>query len=484
MISSEDFSHIFSAKQDEDVDSKLKATIIAIKRDFKYKINYVPLVFKPRTMFTKGFFYIQNSKMIEVKSYGWEKYLTEKYSGEQLTLLDAKDIKTTYLGKVYEFDFKGCWNDNFNGLYDGITFGTFKRNFYLNELKGYDRSFMKDRLLLNVDSKNDNDFKTINGIANAKLNILRTILDDLKMSNKQKTINEIADMYIEKDQYANKTLIKGVMDPLIHLLIDFTTTNYSNVDKFCDFNSKTGRYHIKSANYIRKINQIQKAIDNFFSGFENQKNRIAIVDNSNNVSRTNPIVVAVQIMELFDLVSYTFTAGEKPEYFVRVNSASEVEKIVNNPAYHSATLRGITQMHCDSINYMTYFFKDLKTNKERWDFIEDYFLSRVEGKHIIPKISKTNIKSIDKSLENNPILEEKVNYNVIDIYTLSNDEDNESFKYYIHDKEIEKLEELGFSKLSPDCSVAKAMEGKKMGDVFNVNSFEYLIDKIDKFDLE
>ena len=484
MISSEDFSHIFSAKQDEDVDSKLKATIIAIKRDFKYKINYVPLVFKPRTMFTKGFFYIPNSKMIEVKSYGWEKYLTEKYSGEQLTLLDAKDIKTTYLGKVYEFDFKGCWNDNFNGLYDGITFGTFKRNFYLNELKGYDRSFMKDRLLLNVDSKNENDFKTINGIANAKLNILRTILDDLKMSNKQKTINEIADMYIEKDQYANRTLIKGVMDPLIHLLIDFTTTNYSNVDKFCDFNSKTGRYHIKSANYIRKINQLQKAIDNFFSGFENQKKRIAIVDNSNNVSRTNPIVVAVQIMELFDLVSYTFTAGEKPEYFVRVNSASEVEKIVNNPAYRSATLRGITQMHCDSINYMTYFFKDLKTNKERWDFIEDYFLSRVEGKYIIPKISKTNVKSIDKSLENNPILEEKVNYNVIDIYTLCNDEDNESFKYYIHDKEIWKLEELGFSKLSPDCSVAKAMEGKKMGDVFNVNSFEYLIDKIEKFDLE
>ena len=484
MISSEDFSHIFSAKQDEDIDSKLKATIIAIKRDFKYKTNYVPLIFKPRTMFTKGFFYIADAKMIEMKSYGWDKYLTEKYSGEQLTLLTTDDVKTYYKGKVYEFDFKNCWNDNFNGLYDGMTFGTFKRNFYLNELKGYDRSFMMDRLLLNVDSKNDNNFKTINGIANAKLNILRSVLDDLKMSNKQKTIEEIADMYIEKDQYANKTLIKGVMDPLLHLLIDFTTTNYSNSDKFCDFNSKTGRYHVKSSNYIRKISQLQKAIDNFFTGFENLKNRIAIVDNSNNVSRTNPIVVAVQIMELFDLVSYTFTAGEKPEYFVRVNSASEMERIVNNPGYHSSTLRGITQMHYDSINYMTYFFKDLKTNEQRWDFIEDYFLGRVEGKYDVPKISKTTVKSIDKSVEDNPFIIEEVNYNIINIYNLYNDEDNESFRYYIHDKEIEKLEELGFSKLSPGCPVAKAMEGKKMGDVFKINDYEYLIDKIDKFDLE
>ena len=484
MISPEDFSHIFSAEKDEDIDSKLKATIIAIKRDFKYKTNYVPLIFKPRTMFTKGFFYIPDAKMIEVKAYGWEKYLTEKYSGEQLTLLDAKDIKTSYLGKVYEFDFKKCWSENFNGLYDGITFGTFKRNFYLNELKGYDRSFMKDRLLLSVDSKNDNDFKTINRIANTKLNILKSILDDLKMSNKQKTIEEIANMYIDRDQYVNKTLMKGVMDPLLNLLIDFTTTNNSNVDKFCDFNSRTGRYHIKSSNYIRKINQLQKAIDNFFTGFENLKKRIAIVDNSSNVSRTNPIVVAVQIMELFDLVSYTFTAGEKPEYFVRVNSASELERIVNNPSYHSATLRGITQMHYDSINYMTYFFKNLKTNEQRWNFIEDYFLGRVEEKYNVPRISKTNVKSIDNSIDDNPIINEVPNYNIINIYTLYNDVDNESFKYYISDKEIEKLEELGFSKLSPDCPVAKEMYGKSMGDVFNINDYEYLIDKIDKFDLE
>lgn len=484
MISSEDFAHIFSAKQDEEIDSKLKATIIAIKRDFKYKTNYVPLIFKPRTMFTKGFFFIPDSKMIEAKAYGWEKYLTEKYSSDQLTLLNANDIKTSYLGKVYEFDFKKCWSENFNGMYDGITFGTFKRNFYLNELKGYDRSFMKDRLLLNVDSKNGNDFKIINGIANEKLNILRTVFDELKMSNKQKTIDEISEMYITKDKYANKVLIKGVMSPLLHLLIDFTTTNYSSVDKFCDFNSKTGRYYIKSSNYIRKINTLQKAIDNFFTGFENQKNRITIVDNGNNVSRTNPIIVAVQIMELFDLVSYTFTAGEKPEYFVRVNSASEIEKIVNNSSYHSQTLRGITQMHYDSINYMTYFFKDLKTKEERWNFIEDYFLGRVESKYDVPRISKTNVKVIDQSIVDNPVINENQNHNVINIYTLYNDEDNESFKYYINDKEIDKLEELGFSKLSPNCPVAKAMEGKKTGDVFNINSYEYLVDKIDQFDLD
>lgn len=485
MISSEDFAHVFNAKTDDDVDNNLKATIIAIKRDFKYKMNFVPLIFKPRTMFTKGFFYIPDSKMILIRSYGWEKYLEEKYDGNALTLL-SNGINTKYLGKVYEFDFKNCWLDNYNGTYDGITFGNFKRLFYENNLPGIDRTCMYDKLLLEVETKHNNNFEITCNIILKKLDILKSVFDDMKMSGKQKKIPEIADMFIEKDTMANKTLIHNIMNPLVNMMIDFTTTNYSNIDKFCNYNTKTDRYQIVTSNYVRKINQLKQEIQNFIINNENNNKRIAIVDDgSNNVARSNPLIVVIQIMELFDLVTYTFTAGNKPEYFVRINSESAMQKIVNTPGYHSDTLRNITEMHYDSIKYMTHFFKDLTNDKERWQFIEDYFLGIVDKKYDVQSIDKIDIKSVDESIVDNPINKQLNQYgNSIKIYSLYNDEDNESIKYYISSTEIKSLEDENITRLQPGCLVAEELGCHKQGDIFKINGeYEYLIDKIDNYDL-
>ena len=129
LVSTDEFAHVFQATNDDEIQNKLKATIIAIKRDFKSMSNYVPLIFKPRSMFTKGLFFISDSKMPTIKKYGWEKYMELKYDRKQLEEMDVSDMKTTYLGDLYVFDFKQCWLENYNGKYDGLTFGNFKRKF-------------------------------------------------------------------------------------------------------------------------------------------------------------------------------------------------------------------------------------------------------------------------------------------------------------------------------------------------------------------
>ena len=35
----------------------------------------------------------------------------------------------------------------------------------------------------------------------------------------------------------------------------------------------------------------------------------------------------------------------------------------------------VNQRHNDSVNMMTHFFKDLKTDVERWNYIEKYFVA-------------------------------------------------------------------------------------------------------------
>ena len=81
---------------------------------------------------------------------------------------------------------------------------------------------------------------------------------------------------------------------------------------------------------------------------------------------------------------------------------------------------------------MTYFFKDLENDEDRWQFIEDYFLGVAEEKYKAKTVGKIGIKSIDDSVKGIPTPPPpKSNEESIKIYTLYNDEDNESIKYYI-----------------------------------------------------
>ena len=485
LMSTEDFAHIFSTESDDSIDnieSSLKATIIAIKRDFKSMSNYVPLIFKPRSMYTKGLFYIPNSKLSKIKEYGWDKFLEVKYDAENLKKISYDQMTTMYLGNVYEFDFKKCWESQYNGKYDGITFGNFKRKFFENDLKDKDRSFMYDRMLLSLEAKHGNKLNTSVNIFNIKMNYLKNTFSKMKMSGRHFTIDEITQIYIENDKQISKNLAKNIMEPLINLIISYS--GVKNIrEKFCDYNSKTGKYHVKSSYYDRKIIEIQEAIRNYIVNFENEEKRVSIVNSKSDTMRSDPLVIAVQIMELFDLTSYTFEAGNRPEFFIRVNSEDIIKRVISNPNYHSETLKNISNLHFTSVNYMKYFFENLKSDKERWQFIEDYFLGNVENneKYEIPKIMKTNVKKVDEEITkyNNKETEIENKKDVIKIYKVYTSYNDETMYLYIDEIENAELNEKGCMKISPECEIAKKLKDTKPEDVFLINEYEYMVEKIE-----
>lgn len=488
LVSTEDFAHIFSAEKEDEIENKLKATIIAIKKDFKGMSNFVPLIFKPRGMFTKGLFYIPDAKLSTVLSYGWGKYLKKEYSGEQLNKQVSSTKKILYMGDVYSFNFKKCWEENYNGKYDGITFGQFKRNFYNGELQGIDRSCFLDRMVLTLESKYGNNFdwvltKTINS-----LNLLKISFDNLKMANKWYTSSEIADCLYEKGIELNKTKLRNVIEPLINLLISFETNVSFGKRKFCQYNSKTDRYHIDSPYYDRVINNIKEAINSYLNEHKGEKIRVSLVDTSkNNKMRNDPLLVGVQIMELLDFATYTFEAGSKPEFFIRINSEKTILDVINNNNYQSRTLASIQALHYNSVRYMKYFFEKLNNDKDRWQFIEDYFLGRIEENYDIGYYdTKSGLKSIDKTADKNRKLLEETKQNLnkrIKVYYVYHQEDNLNENYYISKDKIENLENKKFHRLSPDCEVARQLLSKTTGDVFEINGYQYLIEKIEVYDV-
>ena len=487
LVSADEFSHVFQATNDNEIESKLKATIIAIKRDFKSMSNYVPLVFKPRSMFTKGLFFISDSKKPMIKQYGWEKYLELKYDRKQLEKMDVSNIKTKYMGDLYIFDFKQCWLDNYNGKYDGLTFGNFKRKFYLGELPGIDRTCFNDRTLLKLSSKLNN-FYDVKIEALHWLNVIKSVLDDMKISNKHYNTNDITELIIQKGISSSRTKINNLIEPLVSLLISYDYNYTSGRYKFCDYNSKTNRYHVVSSYYDRTINHIKSSIENIFNSCENSNETILIINTNkedNKIMRSDPILVAAQILELLDLASYTFERGNSLEFFVRVNSEETIQKVLNNHSYKSRTLTTIQKLHYDSVRYMTYFFTQLRTDDERWQFIEDYFLGQVENKYNIED-AIFNIKKMDSQIEKMQNQDDSYKEKIIDevkLYELFSEDEDETLKFYIYDTEIKEIENMGYKRISPVAPVGQSLSIGKQGDDFSINGFNYLIMKIDNYEL-
>ena len=131
---------------------------------------------------------------------------------------------------------------------------------------------------------------------------------------------------------------------------------------------------------------------------------------------------------------------------------------------------------------MTYFFEKLSDNESRWNFIEDYFLGvNLYEKYNIEKNNKTKIKKLDDDHKKQEFYKnvDVTKKETINIYTISGDE--VEGRYYISNKEIQLT--YPAIKLSKDCEVAKCLLKSKVGDVFKVNEYEYLIENIEKHEI-
>ena len=491
MMSVDEFFHVFKDEEEENIENRLKATIIAIKRDFKAMSNYVPLIFKPRSMFTKGLFWISNSNLDKVKSYGWEQYIEPKYTkGELKVLCDDNEEKMIYNGHLYEFDFKKCWEDHYNGKFDGITFGNFKRKFFENDLPGIEKSCFQDQSILTIQCKKNNNFKFALDEIVGFLGCLKETLDDIKMSKKQLLAEEIADKIIAKNFSYNKNRIRNAIEPLLTMLISYDINVHGFGNKFCEYNSKTNRYNIKNSNYERDIAKITDEIKKYLKNYLNNTSRKSLIsiENNSNQMRKNPLLIAIQMMELLDLITYIFEKGNRPEFFIRVNSENTILKVINNSNYQSKTLAIIGNLHYDSVRYMKYFFQELKTDKDRWDFIENYFLGKTEEKYNIPKDIKTNIKKVDIAKEKSDSFFEKIeSIDDIEVFVVSYNSDNNVFvteRYYINDEIIENLREKNFQRLSKNAELAQKLKMAQTGDVIDINGYEYLLEKKEYYKCE
>lgn len=392
LVSPLEFSYIFADTPPDQVDAKLKTTLLIIKKDFEMMSNsaFVPLVFKPRSMFTAGFFMINDDMLDRLNAMGIVKYFKKLPLPRkvQYTEIDGTPTTLTSPGDIYELDLKGLWENKFRHM----TFASFKYALYTNTVDGYNLQIgtkIIPRTIINIDTGTRTLGETADFLKSFADSMI-DIFDELRQSGKTFTSRDLSKLIRERTAITRSYVADLAAQSIIHILNRIPINNFNQAN-FTDFNSQTNRYIIKNTTYETRLRRLYGRGKRILFPFEaKHSTRYAGTD-----IRDNLDILLGQVLQILELAIVDISSGSSPEFFIRVNSPSSIEKIVNNSNYVSKTVILVGKKHKESVLLMEKFFTELHSDEARWNFIESYFLGKLE----LPVDQADAIEDIVESLD-------------------------------------------------------------------------------------
>lgn len=380
LVSPDDFSFAFADSRPEDIDAKLKTTLLMIRKDFEADSNstYPPLIFKPRSMFTLGYFMVHDEMIPGLKQFGYLRYFKKvnmpRTYEEPSRSRFGSDVKVTMSGDIYCLDYKSLWEDH----YRDMSFSMFKHCFFENELKDF---YFKvgekivSRMIIEVDAGKES-LNLVQQKLSSFFAAMIDVLDDLKQSNKYFTNSEFATLLLVKGVVKKKYIADVIASSFIRMLerVDPYDNTIVKVP-FSSYNSQTEKTILKTVSYEARLKRLERIMKRFIFGDRHRLQQCISPTN-------NLIVIILQIIEMLEIARCSTTAGEKPEFFIRVNNAYAIEKVLNNPDYVSRTVANVGKKHSESCVLMQHFFMDLTSDTARWDFIERFFLGKIDKSEV------------------------------------------------------------------------------------------------------
>lgn len=396
-VSPDEFAYIFERKSNMDnIDSAFKTAMLMIQKDFERMptVNFKPLIFKPRTLFTRAYVMIKPEVLKEMKKSPYRKYfklyssaqdMASKFTTKQSSYFYNANNHTikqfnscvkntvTYLGDIYIVKLKELWEENFSDY----SFAHFKYSFYQGELNylGFAKDLLPEYLLTVNTSRHDfekmiSDFERIMDEIDNKLSIT-------DITKSQLNLDDIAYIF-ESLESCELNHFESMIaaNNFIEVINNYKANEQFNNNVVFKYNAATQRYIVQSVNLLRRrINYIINDCREKFQNVLQSNIKVFLIGSSsqgNDVGNSIQMKIAL-LLETFGLATYKVVSGERPEYFIRVNSVTAIEKIIDNQFYQSEMVQLVKFRHSESIRIMKKFFMELKTDKERWDYIEKYF---------------------------------------------------------------------------------------------------------------
>lgn len=402
LISPQSFTYIFSSGTtfSEDVAiNKLKTCLLMLEKDFYDKYNFKVLISRPQSVFTKAFVCVARDKIKDVvnSKYGKAFKFVEKGRDHWLVPGTTDDFISD-IGDIYSIDLKEIWET----FYSNLSFPQFKFWYFCN--KTYNKKdkvdvlkeiqpYIYPRQKVTIQVKNNKVFADIMSLILDDLNYVTQVLYS-KFKKKYFTLEEFANALSSQFGKTKARIIANSIFDLVDPNHKVVKPRNSDDVSQTAFMLANGTFD----SYLKKSILRSGLIKSFTGNFNSEYSQFTTI------SSDDSDAVALKILSIFDYISYEIIGGEQPEIFIRLNDPNKVGGIVTGAIrYSNNYVITAKEKHDRDVKVLYKFFTGLKQNKERWDYIENYFLgynvslsseiSTEEGKHTPLKKLIDDIKS-------------------------------------------------------------------------------------------
>lgn len=370
LISPQSFTYIFNGKGVKDEGqciNKLKTCLLMLEKDFYDKYNFKVIISRPQSVFTKAYVVIRKEEEEKVLGSKYGKCFKFIANGRHQEKQPDGSLLSD-LGDVYTLDLKRVWEE----FHPNISFPQFKYWYFNDSSTAKDkvdimpsvRDCFSPRQKVNIEARGD---LLLNEIRDKILADFEYIGDAL--------YSQFGKSYFTTDDFTRVIREKFGMTQariIANSLFELVDPNMTCVKRRANENSGKSAYMLANGNfkeYMRKaiikatiVNKISKSSETSYSSYMS----IANDDWSN---------IALKLLSIFDYISYEILGGEEPEIFIRLNDPQKIKSIaLGNTYYSNNYVTKAKQKHDRDVSVLLRFFNNLKTDQERWDYIEEYFL--------------------------------------------------------------------------------------------------------------
>lgn len=347
-----------------------------IEKDINNKNKFNVIITRPQSIFTKAFAVINDNHKEEILNSKYGDYFKYEHSGRfRVSQIDYhKESIVSDMGDIYIVNLKGLWED----FYQNISFAQFKY-WYFNPFSTSKnkidiipeiREYIYPRQRIVIQSHHDLLISQIQKNVIQELDKIRNDLYSTFGSN-YFTLDKFTDLLVSYDNMT-RTKAKLIADSLFDIVdptnkcIRYRDNKTIGTREYCIRYGIFGdlmKGVINKANIVKKM---EKCNDQTFSSY-------ICLDSSDKKYDSR----ALKLLSIFDYITYEVAGGEEPEIFIRLNDPSKIERIVNGRTkYSNDYVTRAQQKHKRDVDILRTFFLGLNNDKERWNFIEDYFLGK------------------------------------------------------------------------------------------------------------
>ncbi len=362
LICSEDFIHIFNKSNSEtskddldEIDRKLKTTLLIIEKDFIQKLGYSPIVARPRNLFTRSWFRITRDNIDEKTEI--LKQLKGYYSFDNSNLI---------------INIKKLWEDK----YKENTFASFKYNFYSDQTF---ISLPKNDSLTPIFKIEISDWKGRNAESESSakylIDSIMMFIENYKLSGKWFNVNKLTVFLKDKYKIYSGNDYRTLAETILSFISTINYNNELNNGRFILYREDSG-YRISNSGYL---NLKKEFMDVLYTILENRGSYIFLDQDKNNNKKNAKIFAVLGLLDTARICSYQVSGGLNPEIFVQVVSYFQIRRMIyNSHEYSNIILNNVSKRHKVSVKFLDYLFSKYTTeSNDFWKHIENYFLGEL-----------------------------------------------------------------------------------------------------------